>query len=128
MIDGDSVPAALNDSPYDSFDGDSLLRVVNGDRELLRSLMVTLQTEWPRLLREMNQAAVHLDFTTLKRAVHTIRGGLDIFGFKLATQAADRIYDHAREFNELPVINLLPEFQNQIDGLLAGIQQWLDAN
>ena len=70
------------------------LQSVDGDAGLLLELAGTFLEESPRLLMEMEAALTRGDAPQLRRAAHTVKGGLRLFG-------ADAAYEIACHLEEL---------------------------
>ncbi|MGE5195194.1 MAG: response regulator [Deltaproteobacteria bacterium] len=67
------------------------LKAVDGDPELLLDVTRTFLTESPRLLGEIEGAIARTDAPLLRRAAHTIKGGLRLFGADAAYALACRL-------------------------------------
>jgi len=74
-------------------DWSEALRAVDGDAELLEQVVGELILEWPKLLGQLDKAILTADANELRRAAHTLRGSLRIFGPTLASDLAQRLED-----------------------------------
>ncbi len=76
---------------------DEALRAVDGDGQLLLDLARIFLTESPRLIEDIEDAVAHVDAPLLRRAAHTIKGGLRLFGADAAYELACRLEGLGRE-------------------------------
>ena len=95
---------------------------VDGDRQLLAELAELFLQDYPRLLEEMRQAILKLDFPVLERAAHTLKGRMAFFGIEsvraiaLELEMMGRAHDSARTGQSLAAIEdemkaVLAEFE-----------------
>lgn len=103
------------------------LLVVDGDQGLLCEVLEELLKEWPKLLVELDRAATDADLIPLRRAAHTIRGNLQIFGVSDAVQLAEQIEAAAHSGDVATVSELLPKFDQSVYRILAEVKRWLDS-
>jgi two-component system, sensor histidine kinase and response regulator len=82
------------------FDRTRALERTGGDTDLLRELAEVFLEQSPRWLAEISQAVTDGDARRLQRAAHSLKGGVDSFGARLAYDAALEIEKMARA-NEL---------------------------
>ncbi len=75
------------------------LKAVDGDSELLVDVARIFLSETPRLLDEIEGAIARTDAPLLRRAAHTIKGGLRLFGAETAYDLACRLEELGREGN-----------------------------
>jgi signal transduction histidine kinase/HPt (histidine-containing phosphotransfer) domain-containing protein len=73
------------------------LKAVDGDSELLADVARIFLSETPRLLDEIEGAIARTDAPLLRRAAHTIKGGLRLFGADTAYDLACRLEQLGRE-------------------------------
>jgi signal transduction histidine kinase/HPt (histidine-containing phosphotransfer) domain-containing protein len=73
------------------------LKAVDGDSELLVDVARIFLSEAPRLLDEIEGAIARKDAPLLRRAAHTIKGGLRLFGAETAYNLACRLEELGRE-------------------------------
>jgi HPt (histidine-containing phosphotransfer) domain-containing protein len=71
--------AALDETGRD-FDLDIAMSHVGGDTELLAELAELFVKDYPRLLKEMQDAVSADDHAVLERGAHTLKGRLAFFG------------------------------------------------
>ncbi len=77
--------------------GAAALKAVDGDPELLTDIARIFLSEMPRLLGEIEGAISGTDAVLLRRAAHTIKGGLRLFGAEAAYDLACRLESLGRE-------------------------------
>ncbi|HLJ10715.1 MAG TPA: response regulator [Planctomycetaceae bacterium] len=75
---------------------ETALKAVDGDARLLADVARIFLAESPRLLGEMDEALAEKDPALLRRAAHTIKSGLRMFGAQAAYELASRIEEHGR--------------------------------
>jgi CheY-like chemotaxis protein/HPt (histidine-containing phosphotransfer) domain-containing protein len=73
------------------------LKAVDGDAALLADVARIFLSESPRLLADMEGAISQTDAPLLRRAAHTIKGGLRMFGAESAYDLASRLERLGRE-------------------------------
>ena len=73
------------------------MKAVDGDPELLTDIARIFLSEMPRLLGEIEGAISGTDAVLLRRAAHTIKGGLRLFGAEAAYDLACRLESLGRE-------------------------------
>ena len=73
------------------FDEAIALDRVGGDRELLKELMETYRAESPQWLADIRGAIPRSDAAALRRAAHTLKGAVSIFGAVNAVNAAQHL-------------------------------------
>ena len=106
-------------------DWDEALQAVNGDAALLRDVVESLLTEWPRLLSDLERAAAAEDSKSLRRAAHTLKGSLRFFGHSLALRLAEQAELLAQAGQLAEATGLLPEISDLVTAALSEVQQWL---
>jgi two-component system, sensor histidine kinase and response regulator len=80
------------------------LSAVNGDRQLLREIILAFLEEGPRLIKEIRAAVAAGDADALRRAAHTLKGSMRYFG---ASRSFDRAYEletlaYRKQLDEAP--------------------------
>jgi two-component system sensor histidine kinase/response regulator len=82
--DAETVAAAAESvadvPPGGELDWSAAMAAVGDDRELLREVVAALVEECPRLIDEIRLAIDQGDAATLRRAAHTLKGSLRLFG------------------------------------------------
>jgi HPt (histidine-containing phosphotransfer) domain-containing protein len=97
-----TAPASHSASPEPqgsslAIDWSLALSSVNGNQDLLRTLIEALLEETPRLLGELDQALATGDQVLAQRAAHTIKGSLRYFHDGLAVAQAARLEGLAKD-------------------------------
>jgi HPt (histidine-containing phosphotransfer) domain-containing protein len=82
------------------FDRDRALERLDGDRRLLRELIVIFRADRPRLMDGIRKAASAADGEALRRAAHALKGSLGTLDAPLAFRAAERL-EHAARAGDL---------------------------
>jgi PAS domain S-box-containing protein len=85
-----TVPAGSGQAAA-AFDHEAALAGAGGDPELLRELARIFRAECPRWQTQMRQAIAQGDAGLLRRAAHTCKGSLGLFGAGAALEAAQRL-------------------------------------
>src|SRR5262249_17017584 len=78
-------------------DFEAALKAVDGDAQLLSDLARIFLSESPRLIGDLEEAIQHVNAPLLRRAAHTIKGGLRLFGAASAYELALRIEELGHE-------------------------------
>lgn len=73
------------------------LKAVDGDTDLLHDIARIFLSETPRLMGEIEGAISRTDAPLLRRAAHTIKGGLRLFGAEAAYDLACRLESLGRD-------------------------------
>ncbi len=74
----------------------SALKAVDGDPDLLHDIARIFLSEAPRLIKDIDGAIAATDPVVLRRAAHTIKGGLRLFGAEAAYELACRLENLGR--------------------------------
>ena len=90
-----------------TLDTEAMLRIVEGDLELLGDLAEAFFAYYPQQLRQLRQALIELDHPTFHRGAHTIKGSL-------ANLAAGRAMELAAELERIPAPQLVPTLEVQV--------------
>jgi signal transduction histidine kinase/HPt (histidine-containing phosphotransfer) domain-containing protein len=83
--------------PLRMFNLDIALKAVDGDATLLIEIARIFLVEAPKLLGELEGALAQSNAPLVRRAAHTIKGGLRMFGAAAAYDSACRLEDLGRE-------------------------------
>jgi CheY-like chemotaxis protein len=78
------------------FDWSEALKVVDGDRELLRDVVEGFLEECPQLIASIDTAIEQSDAATLRRAAHTLKGALRTLGIMGAVDFAAKLEEMGR--------------------------------
>jgi len=101
------------------------LTAVNGDRQLLREIILAFLEEGPRLIKEIRAAVAAKDADSLRRAAHTLKGSMRYFG---ASRSFDRAYEletlaYRHELDEAPA--RAAELEAEVDRLIPALEAFV---
>lgn len=80
-----------------AFDASDLLKQLAGDQELMKLILQTFRSEWPRRLAGIHEALNQHDQTVLIRHAHTLKGSARQLSATDAAAASARVEHAARE-------------------------------
>lgn len=108
------------------FDWDAMLEAMGGNRQLRRDVAVAMQSECPLCMSQIDQAIEQSDLALLRRASHTLKGSLRLFGSTEAGTIAERIEAKAKEGtwqgigdDASALRGLIKVFQKNLDAFLV---------
>jgi CheY-like chemotaxis protein len=101
------------------------LQSAAGDRELLRTVLSTLLKECALLYDQVERAVRESDAATLRRAAHTIKGNLRIFGDTPAGALAQRLEELGMSGRCEGAADLLAGLRQQMQGVLEQVKNFL---
>ncbi len=110
-----------NEEPASKVDWRDALDAVNGDRDILKSVVDAYLQESPQLIERMRGAIASADADSLQRAAHTLKGSLRFFGTSEAGELAWQL-ETAGKTSELDIASNLLE---QLVTLLKPLDQIL---
>ncbi|MFV2067979.1 MAG: response regulator [Pirellulales bacterium] len=108
-----------------SLDWNAALAAVDGDQELLRQVIEVLLEECPLLLSQVRQATEQNDAATLRRAAHTLKGSLRLFGPTSQAELAYELEKLGAEGQLQEGSNLVDELAGQLSRLVAVLEAFL---
>jgi PAS domain S-box-containing protein len=79
------------------FDRNLVLNLVEGDRNLLQTIVQMFNSQTPMLFAKISDASSRRDGKALERAAHQLKGSVGNFGAKKAFEAAQRLEDMGRD-------------------------------
>jgi len=94
-----------------------VLKRMDGDMDLLKSLAGLFLSEWPQRVAEIRQAIDQRDAPKLTQAAHTIRGSVGNFGARAAVEAAQRLEIDARDHDWVQAEEHWAALQQAVGGL-----------
>jgi len=106
-------------------DWSAVLETAYGDEALLRDLVDTCLQETTKLLGEMRDAIDNEDPASLRRAAHTLKGQIRIFGAALAEHLALHIENTARD-GSVRVAHAFVRLQQQIGHMHIELSDFLE--
>jgi HPt (histidine-containing phosphotransfer) domain-containing protein len=113
---GEAAPAASAASRECS--PDTLLRCVDGDRELLAELTGLLRESAPVMLADLRDALIAGDPVKVERAAHRLRGSISIFRASDAVHTAAILEQMGRGGDVAGVLNHCDRLEDQVRDLL----------
>jgi signal transduction histidine kinase/DNA-binding response OmpR family regulator len=116
-----TAPAA--DVSREVLDAKSVLERLEGDRELLSSLIRIFETEAPALMQEMRKALAERDEKALERVAHTLKGCLGNFAAPAAFEAARELEAIGRAGNFVAAGIACAALEREIERLLPALQE-----
>jgi CheY-like chemotaxis protein len=120
------VIAGQQPPDHEHVDWTRALEVVQGDRELLRELVIAFLEECPKFVQEIHTSIDSQDYTLLHRAAHTLKGSMRYFG---ATDAFNYAFDLERLGSETKIDGARQKFetlQGELDRVLPALSQFAE--
>jgi signal transduction histidine kinase/DNA-binding response OmpR family regulator len=102
------------------------LEAVGGDRQLLRDVLADVLRECPVLLGYADQAARESDAGLLRRAAHTIRGNLRLFGALTAADLAQQLEAIGQNGSCDGAQHLLAGFRQEVEAVLEEVRSFAE--
>ncbi len=106
-------------------DVDSLRDRTEGDITLLRTLLTVFEADRIQLIQDVDASAEAMDFATLERAAHTLKGAVAVFGGEEARATAALLEEAAREKRSDDVEHLRPALAASVERLSARLAEYL---
>ena len=76
-----------------SFDRESFMSLIEGDKELFLSLLTLFEDDWPKLMKQMRSALASKDSKTVEHTAHRIKGNLRNFYAEESAKIAQGLED-----------------------------------
>jgi HPt (histidine-containing phosphotransfer) domain-containing protein len=108
-----------------AWDFEELMLRLDGDQEFLRELLVIFQQDARSNLEKSRDAIARGDFEALARAAHTLKGMLRNLAMGRAAHAAAALEEAARKALSEASALLLPQLQQELEGLLPEVEAQL---
>jgi CheY-like chemotaxis protein/HPt (histidine-containing phosphotransfer) domain-containing protein len=118
-----AVAAPPAEAALEVLDAKAVLGRVEGDRELLSSLIRIFVTEAPALMQEMRKALAERDEKALERVAHTLKGCLGNFAAAAAFEAARELEAIGRAGNFVAAGIACAALEREIERLLPALQE-----
>jgi two-component system, sensor histidine kinase and response regulator len=119
------LPESYSNLP---FDVSALMASINGNRELLGSLLSDSRDEdIPELVTQLSQALGNKDARSVARAAHAIKGVIGVFHAPAAYAAAKRLEDSARAGKDDVLAEQSSELIRSVFDLLSSLERFLAA-
>jgi PAS domain S-box-containing protein len=119
--EGPRVPSA-GGGPLDWSEA---LSAVNGDEQLLRDVVEAFLDESPRVMGEIRNSIDAGDATVLRRAAHTLKGSVRLFGAHQANELAYRLEMMARDANLGQAGEALLGLEGEMQRLLPELYEYV---
>jgi signal transduction histidine kinase/CheY-like chemotaxis protein/HPt (histidine-containing phosphotransfer) domain-containing protein len=110
-----------------ALDAKTALDRTGGDRALLQEVVQLFLKDYPRLVEEMRGAAAAGDAGRLRRAAHTLKGTVNIFGPSPVAASAARLEDLGRAGKTDGAGTLVQELAAQIERLVPSLAELASA-
>ncbi len=101
---------------------EAALAQVDGDPDLLAEVIDLFLKDSPRLLSQMDEAMARADRASLRRAAHTLKGTLGIFGARTAINTALELETVARDGNLEDAPRVRARLGDAIEAVLPAIK------
>jgi len=104
-------------------DRELALARVDGDTEMLASLVEVLLSELPLMVQAVQEAMGAGNAAQLERAAHRLKGSVSIFGALEATEAALELENIGRRGDLQQAAGVWAALEKQIEGLRPALQE-----
>jgi PAS domain S-box-containing protein len=104
-----------------AFDPEAILSAVEGDRELLKEVLMLYFEDAPHLLDDVRAAVAGDNPEALERAAHTLKGSVGNFGAQAAVEAALRVEMIGRRHALGEAPSALAELEHEIARLTTAL-------
>jgi TMAO reductase system sensor TorS len=108
------APATASEA---SFNPEVVLANLGGNMALLREIIEVFFGEYPELLQKMRDALAHDDAEALRRAAHTLKGAVAIFGPTKARELAEQLETMGRDNALAAADQSLTQLENALSEL-----------
>ncbi len=98
---------------------------LGGDEGLLRELCEIFLEESPKLLRNLRQAIMEGDASSVMRAAHSLRGEVGYLGAAAACEAAQQLEDMGAQNKLAAASETLMLLERELSGLHSAMQKWV---
>ena len=120
--DDAEAPAA---DPVDRLDWAGALRLVGGDADVLAAVLEAFLRQCPSLREELRRAARAADAVALRRAAHTLGGGLRIFEGARLVDAARAVEERAAQGDGAVPHDLVRALEDELDAVLPELERYV---
>lgn len=111
---------------YEALDWPSIISAFDGDKELVQEVVEAFLEEYPILLDLLHKSLEKDDYKEVKRAAHTIKGGIRIFNLSNLTSILDEIEQKADLLDEKEIQPILDILKNEMDSLLPNLRAFAE--
>jgi serine phosphatase RsbU (regulator of sigma subunit)/HPt (histidine-containing phosphotransfer) domain-containing protein len=119
----DNEPDMTSDS---EFDWDTVLRAMGGNRELLHQVAVAMKAECPSCMEQIDRAMQQSNWVLLRRAAHTIKGSLRLFGPTTAGELAGEIETLAKDGEYQSAKGIIDQLKPEIATFMIELHRFLE--
>jgi HPt (histidine-containing phosphotransfer) domain-containing protein len=98
-----------------------LLAHVDGDRDLLKEVIVIFLDTCPSLMETLRQALQNREFGAVVRAAHSLRGSASNFDATQVTTLAQQIESHASRNNLPELHDLFAKLESEVAALTTAL-------
>jgi len=109
-----------------SFDQESLINLIEGDKELLASLLTLFEDGWPKLLDQIRSALQNNDQKTVYQFAHRLKGTLHNFYAKESVELAQRLEDIGKAGLLKGAEPLVDQLETQLVQVQEDLRSFLD--
>jgi HPt (histidine-containing phosphotransfer) domain-containing protein len=102
----------------ETVDWSAALEMVQGDRELLKTVVDAVLGECPALLEQLEKAIAAGNSAVVRRSAHTIKGSLRTFEATRAAETAERIEQAARVDDLEGIVELVTQLKAELGAVL----------
>jgi len=102
----------------ETVDWSAALETVQGDRELLKTVVDAVLGECPALLEQLEEAIATGNSAVVRRSAHTIKGSLRTFEATRAAETAERIEQAARVDDLEGIVELVTQLKAELGVVL----------
>ena len=106
-------------------DWPTALSIAGGDPELLRDISAAFLEECPQRLDEIDRAIHQADAAGLRRAAHTLKGAVAMFGVSSAFDHAQTLEEHAQAGRLDTAEGLLALLRRQVDEIAPEVAEFV---
>ncbi len=127
VVGASATPGAGQGGPTSadgSVDWNTAIASTGGDRKLLGEIIEVFRGEAPRLLADIQKAVADQDADALRRAAHTVKGSLRMFGHQQATAVAEDIEARSRAGDLDDLDQSISSLQNQVAKLMPELDKF----
>jgi HPt (histidine-containing phosphotransfer) domain-containing protein len=115
-------------NPVDAINIDLARKVIGNDEAVLASVVNSLFKEYPLRISEIEKGLKDKDAKVVRRAAHTLKGAVNVFGAKPVMETAIRIEQLARAKDLAAIPELLELLKLQGTKMLEALQQFVGDN
>ena len=119
------VGGAPENQPAEQLDWEGALRLVGGDTELLTRVLDAFLQQCPSLCDDLRHAVRAADSVALRRAAHTLGGGLRLFEGARLVDAARAVEERAAQGGEAVPEDLVRALETELDAVRPELERYV---